>query len=302
MQQDEQKHGNGGMGNEDAAYAVCTEEQLAQSYARQGERVLYWGSGSPQGIIIYINLFSFHKYKFDMRRNDIAWRVLIALEEKQIAYRSVCISFSSGVLKSAQFRQLNPRMRVPVFVDGTTGAMMYECAAILEYLEKFYPNSLLPNDPMQYAMAQTRLHEANEVLSTVGEMVVYLRRVPVCKRTPEAVEMKWNLFEQEIKLWETYLDGRIYLVNNDAPCLCDFVFFTNIAYAVRCGLQLDGLYPRLAMFYVRMCARPSIEKTWPPHWKTTYGFSVLAKCHFCAGKGYCTCGNNMQPTSPCSEN
>ncbi|OQR99907.1 hypothetical protein THRCLA_06343 [Thraustotheca clavata] len=254
----------------DTEYAICTEQELIQSFAKAGDRVLYWGSGSPQ-----------------------AWRVLIALEEKKIEYRSVCISFSSGVLKTPTFQQINPRMRVPVFVDGAAGVILYECAAILAYLEQFYPNPLFPNDPKLYAIAQTRLHESNEILSMVGEMVVYLRRAQAnanknIRPNPEILQAKWNFLESELKLWEMYLDGRNFLVANE-PFLCDIVTFTNIAYAVRCGLQLDGLYPRLAMWYLRMCSLPSIEKTWPPHWKTTNGFSVLAKCHFCMCAGKCVC-------------
>ncbi|KAF0695145.1 Aste57867_14042 [Aphanomyces stellatus] len=228
---------------QDASYAICTEEELLQTFAKPGERVLYWGSGSPQ-----------------------AWRVLIALEEKQIEYRSVCASFSSGVLKSATFQQLNPRMRVPVFVDCTAGVVLYECDAILAFLERFYPSPLMPTDPKAFAIAETRLHEANEVLSTVGEMVVYLRRVQAnanknIKTNMDVVQAKWNILDTELKLWEMYLDGRQYLVGADM-CLADIVVFTNIAYAVRCGLQLDGLYPRLAMWYLRMCSRPSVEKTY----------------------------------------
>ncbi len=205
----------------------------------------------------------------------IAWRVLIALEEKKIDYRSVCVSFSSGVLKGTVFQQLNPRMKVPVFVDGTAGIVLYECSAILAYLEQFFPHPLMPiSDPKSFGIAQTRLHESNEVLSIVGEMVVYLRRMAQAQKNhPQAntimknpkidsvLQAKWAGLESELKLWEQYLSDNLYVAGNEMY-LCDIVVFTNIAYAVRCGLQLDGLYPRLAMFYLRMCARPSIEKTY----------------------------------------
>ncbi|KAF0704776.1 hypothetical protein AaE_014759 [Aphanomyces astaci] len=275
-------HNNASAVAQDSSYAICTEEELIQTFAKPGERVLYWGSGSPQGT------------ETCPPNSTLApWRVLIALEEKNIEYRSVCASFSSGVLKSPAFRQLNPRMRVPVYVDGTAGVILYECDAILAFLERFYPNPLMPTDPKSFAIAETRLHEANEVLSTVGEMVVYLRRAQSnakknIKTNMDMLHAKWNVLETELKLWEMYLDGRQYLVGNDA-FLCDVVVFTNVAYAVRCGLQLDGLYPRLAMWYLRMCSRPSVEKTWPPHWKTTIGFTVLARCHFCICQGECVC-------------
>ncbi|RLN26420.1 hypothetical protein BBJ28_00010594 [Nothophytophthora sp. Chile5] len=297
----------------DASRLVSTEEELLRAAPLPHERVVYWGSGSPQ-----------------------AWRILIALEEKQLPYRSVCVSFSSGVLKTPFFRALNPRMRIPVLVepaelpmvsegdsdaakatkDAVAAAAMgisrlltpdaaqyrtivYESGAILEYLEKKYPlMPCMPESPALYAVAQSRLHEANEILSAVGDLVVYLRRFPQGKRNPALVDAKWASVENELSLWEAYLNGHQFLVDPDTPYLCDFTLFTNIAYAVRCGLQLDGLYPRLAMFYVRLCARASIETTWPPHWRTTFGSKVLTKCCYCGGRSEQPCVCKQQPIAP----
>ncbi|GLE01397.1 hypothetical protein PINS_up010227 [Pythium insidiosum] len=263
---------------------VTTEEELLRNPPLPHERVFYWGSGSPQ-----------------------AWRVLIALEEKALPYRSVCVSFASGVLKSPFFRALNPRMRIPVLVEPleeTTASssdspaaiapqrvVLYESAAILEYLERRYPQpACMPADLASFAIAQTRLHEANEILSVVGDLVVYLRRFPVERRLPAVLNAKWAALDAELTIWEDYLEGRPYLASRETPYLCDITLFTNVAYAVRCGLQLDGLYPRLAAFYVRLCSRASVEKTWPPHWRTTFGTKVLTKCFHCGGQaGACAC-------------
>uniref|UniRef100_M4BJ65 GST N-terminal domain-containing protein n=1 Tax=Hyaloperonospora arabidopsidis (strain Emoy2) TaxID=559515 RepID=M4BJ65_HYAAE len=303
---------------------VSSEDAMLQSAPLPHERVVYWGSGSPQ-----------------------AWRTLIALEEKNLPYRSICISFSSGVLKTPFFRALNPRMRIPVLVepvehlrqqvdkrarekvDATTvevprnvdetvrsdtprrmvvnmsqdRTIVYESGAILAYLEKTYDEApCMPLSPALYAVAQSRLHESNEILSIVGDLVVYLRRFPHEKRNVAVVNAKWASVECELRLWESYLDGHEFLVDPEVPYLCDFTLFTNIAYAVRCGLQLDGLYPRLARFYVRLCARKSIKTTWPPHWRTTFGSKVLTKtCCQCGGGAVqpCTC-RQRSPVSPTS--
>ncbi|KAI9910363.1 hypothetical protein PsorP6_010976 [Peronosclerospora sorghi] len=287
---------------------VSSEDELVRLAPLPHERVVYWGSGSPQ-----------------------AWRILIALEEKKLPYRSVCVSFSSGVLKTPFFRALNPRMRIPVLVEpvddrvdprafpstskveeaargiselmtqatSPSRTIVYESGAILEYLEKRYDQvPCMPTVATLYAVAQSRLHEANEILSVVGDLIVYLRRFPQEKRNPTVVSAKWATVESELSLWESYLDGRHFLVDSERPYLCDFTLFTNIAYAVRCGLQLDGLYPRLAMFYVRLCARASIETTWPPHWRTTFGSKVLTKtCCYCSGQmdQPCVCKERSTP-------
>ncbi|CAI5710650.1 unnamed protein product [Hyaloperonospora brassicae] len=216
-----------------------------------------WRSGSPQ-----------------------AWRILIAPKEKRLPYRSVCISFSSGVLKTPFFRALNPRMRIPVLVEPveptrqqaeeerTAGqtidatatsnvghvaiptvsmsqgrTTVFESDAILAYLEKAYDEApCMPRSPALYAVSQSRLHESSKILSVVGDLVVYLRRFPHEKRDIAVVNAKWVPVECELRLWESSLDGHQYLVDPNVPYLCDFPLFTNFAYAVRCGLQLNGLY------------------------------------------------------------
>ncbi|GAB9472791.1 Glutathione s-transferase a [Globisporangium polare] len=297
---------------------VSTEEELLRTAPLPHERVVYWGSGSPQ-----------------------AWRVLIALEEKHLPYRSVCVSFSSGVLKAPFFRALNPRMRVPVLVEPVENAtqeasataesvtataesgssevaaiaqgishllslpqqrvVVYESTAILEYLERKYASTpSMPSSLPLYALAQSRMHEANEILSVVGDLVVYLRRFPLDKRNPHVVAAKWATLEAELNLWERYLDGRLFLVDAEMPYMCDFTLFTNVAYAVRCGLQLDGLYPRLAVFYARLCERESVTKTWPPHWKGSGGSKVLTKCFYCSSTDASKCSCCEQQQAPCS--
>nr|CCA18048.1 conserved hypothetical protein [Albugo laibachii Nc14] len=244
----------------DCCDPIATEEALIQSAPLPHERVLFWGSGSPQ-----------------------AWRVLIVLEEKNILYRGVCVTFSSGVLKSPFFRSINPRMRVPVLIepmDKVTGSRttLYECSAILEYVERTYPGRpCMPSSSnlARFAIAEMRFHESNELLSVLGDLITYLRRVSSEERNQTLLNKKLSQVEVELNLWESYLTGNAFLVDSNQPYLCDFTLFTNLAYAVRCGLQLDGLYPRLAMLYTRICARPSVQNTWPPHWKLTEGTKIL---------------------------
>ncbi|TYZ68964.1 hypothetical protein PybrP1_000168 [[Pythium] brassicae (nom. inval.)] len=301
---------------------VDSEQELLLQAPLPHERVVYWGSGSPQ-----------------------AWRVLIALEEKRVPYRGVCVSFASGVLKSPFFRALNPRMRVPVLVEPVESAVsdasaspaaaasassggaaaaaaevaaiaqgishllalaqervvVTESAAILEFLERKFPHApSLPAALPLFALAQSRMHEANELLSVVGDLVVYLRRFPRDARNAGVVASKWAAVDAELGFWERQLAGKRFLVAADAPFLCDFILFTNVAYAVRCGLRLDGLYPRLAVFYARLCARASVDATWPPHWRTSPGSRVLTKCGDCQDKAQCECVSEQElpPAAP----
>jgi glutathione S-transferase len=76
---------------------------------------LYYGSGSPY-----------------------AWRVWLALEHKQTPYDLEVLSFDTGDLEKPEFLELNPRHKVPVLVDG--GFVLYESAAIVEYVEERWPD------------------------------------------------------------------------------------------------------------------------------------------------------------------
>ncbi|CAI5710624.1 unnamed protein product [Hyaloperonospora brassicae] len=138
---------------------------------------------------------------------------------------------------------MSDTLRHPAVNMSQGRTIVYESSAILACLEKAYDEApCMPRSPALYAVAQSRLHESNEILSVVGDLVVYLRRFPHEKRNVAVVNAKWASVKCELRLWETYLDGHQYLVDPNVPYLCDFTLFTNIAYAVRCDLQLGGLY------------------------------------------------------------
>jgi hypothetical protein len=141
-------------------------------------RVLYWGSGSPP-----------------------AWRVLIALHEKALSYRSEMITFESGVLKTPPMLSLNPRGLVPIFIDGEV--RMYESLAILHYLDDFYPEPpLLPRERVARARALTRMEEANNVSAAAGEVVYYVRRTPPGEIDNDYLSAKKSALHTELALWE----------------------------------------------------------------------------------------------------
>ncbi len=77
--------------------------------------------------------------------------------------------------------------------------------------------------------------------------------------------------------------SRRYLVGTDflagpgyGPTLADMSFFPSLAYMMRLGLRLEGRWPNLHAYFERMCSRPSVLSTWPPHWKATPGFPILS--------------------------
>ena len=87
-------------------------------------------------------------------RSSAAYRVRIALNFKNIAYDMVPIHLQKdgGRHKSAEYRTVNPQMRVPA-LELPGGEVLVQSLAIINYLEETFPEpALLPPD------ARSRAH------------------------------------------------------------------------------------------------------------------------------------------------
>jgi len=81
-------------------------------------------------------------------RSSAAYRVRIALNFKNIAYDMVPIHLQKdgGRHKSAEYRTVNPQMRVPA-LELPGGEVLVQSLAIINYLEETFPEpALLPPD------------------------------------------------------------------------------------------------------------------------------------------------------------
>jgi maleylpyruvate isomerase len=86
-------------------------------------------------------------------RSSAAYRVRIALNLKKLPYEAIPIHLTKdgGRHKSAEYRAVNPQVRVPALTldDGET---ILQSMAIVEYLEETHPNPpLLPKGALERA-------------------------------------------------------------------------------------------------------------------------------------------------------
>jgi maleylacetoacetate isomerase len=89
-------------------------------------------------------------------RSSAAYRVRIALNLKHLAYEIVAIHLvkDGGRHKHADYRGINPQMRVPA-LRLPNGDVLVQSLAIIEYLEDIAPDPpLLPADPVTRAHAR----------------------------------------------------------------------------------------------------------------------------------------------------
>lgn len=219
------------------------------------ELEVFWGSGSQP-----------------------SWRVLLALELKQVPYTSRLLSFSAGEHKTPEFLALNPRHKVPTIRLGDFA--LYESIAILCYLEKKYPTPpLFGTTPEETGLIWRWVAEYENYLEPILHRKVVVpfffnRSDSEADSIREAIPQ----LHDELARWEQELAGSPWLVGSQISA-ADIALFPNMM-ALRRAMQkpaaaqfdlhlepLDERYPSLARWIRQVEALPGYEKTYPPHWR-----------------------------------
>lgn len=87
---------------------------------------------------------------FDYFRSSASYRVRIALNLKNIAYRREAVDLAEGNQRDPSYRELNPQGFVPMLEIG--GQRLSQSLAIIDYLEALQPEPrLIPSDPADRA-------------------------------------------------------------------------------------------------------------------------------------------------------
>jgi maleylacetoacetate isomerase len=89
-------------------------------------------------------------------RSSASYRVRIALNLKSVAYEIVPVHLrkDGGRHRAAEFRAVNPQMRVPA-LKLQSGEVLVQSLAIIGYLNEIYPQPpLLPANPIQRAQVR----------------------------------------------------------------------------------------------------------------------------------------------------
>jgi glutathione S-transferase len=201
--------------------------------------------------------------------SPFAWRVHLALEEKGLSYESKLLSFQSGDPKKPEYLAISPHGKVPAIVDGTLS--LYESQAIVEYLEEKYPEKpLLPREPE--ARALVRVEELECVLYFAEAFLRVARQAfftPPDKRDEKALRES----REEVRRLLFALDSRCAKRGSEFVCgkgfsRADITWIPFVEIASRAGVDLDAAaMPWLTSWRARMRARPTYERTYPPHWR-----------------------------------
>ena len=207
----------------------------------------YYGSGSPY-----------------------SWRVQLVLEEKGLAYEPVLLSFSKREHKTPDHLARSPHGKVPALEDDQVA--LYESSAIVEYLEEKYPKpALMPSDPATRAQVRIEELECLEYLARAFQAVARQAFfTPPEQRDAGTLGTARAEVRGELERLEARAAGRegTFIIGG-GPSRADLTWLPFVEIAARAGVDLDpARTPWLVAWRGRMRARPSYDRSYPPHWRT----------------------------------
>ncbi len=215
---------------------------------------LYWGSGSP-----------------------FAWRVMLTLEVKGLAYESKLLEFSKGDHKAPAYLKLNPRGKVPTLKDGDF--VLYESLAIMSYLDRKYPDPpLFGRTAEETGLIWRALAECESYMLPAGDKLIRPIFFGKGLEKVEDIQQAAETLRQELKLLDERLAGSQWLVG-DKISAADIGVFPFLQLLLRAAskdaakpfdlrlLPLAENFPNIARWVQRIEALPNYQRTYPPHWR-----------------------------------
>jgi glutathione S-transferase len=215
---------------------------------------LFWGSGSPY-----------------------SWRVLLALEYKQLTYESRVLQFSKQEHKSPQMLRMNPRGRVPVLKDGDF--VVFESLACLLYLDRKYPEPpIFGRTPEEAGTIMRVICEYQAYAESQLTQIVSAVFFESMDERVEEITRATHVVAGEARTIEGRLSKSDWLVG-DHVSAADMVVFPGIMLLLRAMekreagelrsrfLPMETTYPAIARWIERMGSLPGYERTYPPHWR-----------------------------------
>ncbi|XP_061420763.1 glutathione S-transferase A-like [Lethenteron reissneri] len=162
-----------------------------------------------------------------------------------------------------------PGSKLPSFRHGVN--IINESLGACFYLEnqfKAQGTKLMPDGAAEQALVLQRTFEVLTLQQKSGDVIYYNWRIPVQERHNSALKRNTEALAKELLLWEGYLAkmGPGSYIAGKAFTIADAAFFPTLAYCFRFGLSAER-YPNLGAYYKLLEQRPSVQASWPPHWK-----------------------------------
>jgi glutathione S-transferase len=184
------------------------------------------------------------------------WKALIALGELGLPFEPHLVEDDDD---RARLAELWPLASMPVLVDDTSGMIVPQSTAIIEYLDGLGPPRLVPAEPA--AALQARLWDriSDAYVMTPMQKIVGDNLRPEGRRDPHGVEEAHAALDRAYAMLDEHLGGRVWLAG-DAFTLADCAAAPALYYA-RVVHRFDEERLRdLTRYFDDLVARPSVAR------------------------------------------
>ncbi|MEM1230122.1 MAG: glutathione S-transferase family protein [Pseudomonadota bacterium] len=212
-----------------------------------------------------IRLFTMERdYPYGTLRSTNGSKTKVVLEEKGLAYETVCVRPGDVWKKVPEITARHPLGKVPfIEVDGDEGSFtLYDSTVINEYLNELQPlPALLPSDPQSRALARARENYGDEGILMAALPPLWMPWwSPPEKRDVAGMDRARGLLRESVfPVLAQMLGDQEYLCGEfslaDVPLM-----------AMAMVLEVDDLVPEppaLADYLDRLRARPSYQAIAP---------------------------------------
>lgn len=188
-----------------------------------------------------------------------ARRVLITLREKGLSHEPVIVDMAARQHRQPEYLALNPYGRVPTLEED--GLVLYESAAIMQYIEATHPQpALTPPDARSRARVDMHLRLCDlQMGQPTGTIIFPKRFMPKERWDMTAIDAAQKAIIKHLAIVEQQLGSREYLVG-DRYSLADIAYIPFIEFL---PLMEIAPPPAVAAWRERLLARPSSVETRP---------------------------------------
>jgi glutathione S-transferase len=184
-------------------------------------------------------------------------KALWAAEELGLQYQRIDAGMAYGVVKTPEYRKLNPNSLVPTIEDD--GFVLWESHAIVRYLAaKHGAGTLWPSDVRPRAEADRWMDWAYSFQAAFRAVFWGLVRTPSEQRDMKAIEEARVKCGELLAIPDQTLSARPYL-GGSAFTMGDIPLGCHVQLWMR--LQIERPAHRgLQAWFERLCARPAFKK------------------------------------------
>ena len=182
-------------------------------------------------------------------------KVVWAAQETGIAFTRSDAGMAYGVVKTPQYRAMNPNGLVPTLQDGQW--VLWESNVIVRYLCACYaPTTLYPQDLRHRFEAERWMDWQQTTFNPAGGTAfIQWIRTPAEQRDVQAIAKSVAATEPLLHLLNAHLERRAYLAGDsftmaDIPLGCEMHRWFGLP-------QARPELPHLARWYVSLLARPA---------------------------------------------